>query len=81
MSGNYSFGRRVAFLRQSRGWTQEDLSFESGISKNYLSDLEQGRRNPTLSLLSRLSTAFEVDLATLLKGVDIVPLGLKTTKK
>ncbi len=46
------------------------LSFESGISKNYISDLELGRRNPTLMVLSRLAIAFDLDLATLLKGVD-----------
>ncbi|HAV19532.1 MAG TPA: transcriptional regulator [Firmicutes bacterium] len=71
MSGNYSFGRRIAYLRQLHGWTQEALAFESNISKNYLSDLESGRRNPTLATLSKLAIAFEIDLATLLKGVDI----------
>ncbi len=72
MTGNYSLGRRIAYLRQQRGWTQEVLSFESGISKTYIGDLEMGRRNPTLNLLGRLAAAFEIDLATLLKGVDIV---------
>lgn len=71
MNANYSFGRRVAYLRQNRGWTQEILGFECGISKNYISDLEGGRRNPTLKIMSRLAVAFDIDLATLLKGVDI----------
>ncbi len=72
MNGNYSLGRRIAYLRAQKNWTQERLGFESGISKNYLSDLELGRRNPTLELLGRLATAFNLDLASLLKGVDIV---------
>jgi len=71
MNGNYSFGRRIAYLRQTRGWSQEALGFECGISKNYISDLENGRRNPTLKILSKLATSFDIDLATLLKGVDI----------
>jgi transcriptional regulator with XRE-family HTH domain len=78
---NYSLGRRIAYLRVQRGWTQEQLGFESGISRNYISDLESGRRNPTLSLLGKLALAFDIDLATLLKGVDILsPLPKKSDK-
>lgn len=71
MNGNYSFGRRIAYLRQQRGWSQEALGFECHISKNYISDLESGRRNPTLKIIGKLAQAFDLDLAMLLKGVDI----------
>jgi len=71
MDAKYSLGRRIAYLRQKRGWSQEQLGFESGINRNYISDIEKGRRNPTLMMLVRLATAFELDLAALLKGVDI----------
>lgn len=50
--------------------SQLDLSVESGINKNYISDLERGRRNPTLMILSRLSKALDCDLSTLLQGIQ-----------
>lgn len=71
MNAKFALGRRITFLRQKKGWTQEQLGFESGINKNYICDIEKGRRNPTLLVLARLATAFGIDLSTLLKGVDV----------
>jgi transcriptional regulator with XRE-family HTH domain len=69
---NFQLGKRVRYLRQNRGWSQEELAFNSNINSNYLSDLERGRRNPSLMILKRLADAFEIDMSTLLKGVDNV---------
>lgn len=63
-------GKRIRYLRNKRLWSQEELGFQSGINKNYICDLERGQRNPTLNLLSRLAEAFEMDISTLLKGID-----------
>lgn len=67
---NVQFGKRVRYLRKCRKWSQEELAFESGISKNYLCDLENGRRNPTLELLNRLALAFDLPLQELFRGID-----------
>ena len=48
MNVNIQLGMRIKYLRTQNGWSQEDLSFEAEINKNYLSDLERGTRNPTL---------------------------------
>ena len=50
-------GRNVRRLRLARGLTQEDLSEISGFTQQYLSDLERGRRNPTVVTLYELSQA------------------------
>jgi transcriptional regulator with XRE-family HTH domain len=63
-------GKRIHYLRVKRSWSQEELGFESGINKNYISDLERGKRNPTLILLLRLAEALEMDVSTLLKGIE-----------
>ncbi len=63
-------GKRIAYLRKKKKMSQLDLSVESGINKNYISDLERGRRNPTLMILSRLSKALDCDLSTLLQGIQ-----------
>ncbi len=64
-------GKRITYLRLKKGWSQLTLAIEAQINKNYLSDLERGRRNPSLLILSRLAAVFEMDLAELLKGITV----------
>jgi transcriptional regulator with XRE-family HTH domain len=70
MTTAYQLGKRIVYLRQQRQWSQLDLSIHSNVNKNYLSDLEQGRRNPTLKILNRLCVAFSISLQDLFKGID-----------
>ena len=65
-------GMRISFLRKKKGLSQLDLSLSCGVSKNYLSDLENGRRNPSILLLQRIASGLEASLETLFQG--IVPL-------
>jgi transcriptional regulator with XRE-family HTH domain len=53
-------GRNVARLRQEKGLTQEDMESRSGFSQQYLSDLERGKRNPTVVTLYELAQALGV---------------------
>lgn len=66
----YQLGKRIVYLRQQRKWSQFDLSLEAAINKNYLSDLECGRRNPSLKILVKLCRAFQIDLVELFKGIE-----------
>jgi transcriptional regulator with XRE-family HTH domain len=50
-------GANVRRLRQKKGLTQEQFAEISGFSQQYLSGLEQGRRNPTVVTLYELATA------------------------
>ena len=50
-------GRNVRRLREKSGLTQEKLSEVSGFSQQYISGLEQGRRNPTIVTLHELAKA------------------------
>ena len=63
-------GMRIRYLRKSKGMSIEDLSLESNVNRNYLSDLERGVRNPTVKVLEKLSIALDVDLSTLFKGIE-----------
>jgi transcriptional regulator with XRE-family HTH domain len=62
-------GKRIRFLREGKGWSQLTLAIESEINRNYLSDLERGRRNPSIKILQLIAEALSIDLATLLKGI------------
>jgi transcriptional regulator with XRE-family HTH domain len=60
------FGRRLRELRKERGLTQEELAESADLSGNYISDLELGRKVPSLTILVRLSQALEVATPDLL---------------
>jgi transcriptional regulator with XRE-family HTH domain len=53
-------GRNVKRIRQRKGLTQEQLADISGFSQQYISSLEQGRRNPTVITLYELAIALAV---------------------
>ena len=61
-------GRNVRRVREKTGLTQEKLSEISGFSQQYISGLEQGRRNPTIVTLYELSQALGVSHTELLRG-------------
>ncbi|MFA5503038.1 MAG: helix-turn-helix transcriptional regulator [Bacilli bacterium] len=65
MDINYKLGNRIRELRTNRGWSQEVLSFEAEINKNYISDLERGTRNPTVKIIARIAKAFQVEIGFL----------------
>ena len=44
------FGQRVRELRKLSNLSIEELAFRSDINKNYLSDVERGKRNLSFSL-------------------------------
>jgi transcriptional regulator with XRE-family HTH domain len=50
-------GDNVRRLRGELGITQEQLAERSGFSQQYISDLERGRRNPTVVSLFELAHA------------------------
>lgn len=55
-------GLRISELRRQRGMTSEKLAYENGISKGYLSDLENGKKLPSLKMLEQLARALNFDL-------------------
>jgi transcriptional regulator with XRE-family HTH domain len=60
-------GRNVQRIRQKKGLTQEQLAEVSGFSQQYISGLEQGRRNPTVVTLYELACALGVSHLDLLR--------------
>jgi len=58
-------GQNVRRIRQKMGLTQEEFADVSGFSQQYISSLEQGRRNPTVITLYELaSNSFGLGQAT-----------------
>ncbi len=59
-------GRQVRMYRQHAGMTQDDLAAHCGMYRTYLSRLENGQANPTLSVLRTLAATFDVELVQLI---------------
>jgi transcriptional regulator with XRE-family HTH domain len=59
-------GRNVRRLRQAAGMTQEQYAERSGFSQQYISDLERGRRNPTVVSLLELAAPLDASPAELI---------------
>jgi transcriptional regulator with XRE-family HTH domain len=64
------FGRSIRGFRKQRRLSQEDLAEASKLSRNYISDIERGVRNPSLLALVRLARALHLSLRDLLEDVE-----------
>jgi transcriptional regulator with XRE-family HTH domain len=63
-------GWNVKRVRQERGLTQEQLAELSGFSQQYISGLEQGRRNPTIVSLYELAMALDISHMELVRPTE-----------
>jgi transcriptional regulator with XRE-family HTH domain len=68
-----SFGARLRELRLRRGFTLEELAEASGLSRGFLSRLESGGRQASISAVLTLSRILEVSLSFLFES----PLALE----
>ncbi|MBN1664620.1 MAG: helix-turn-helix transcriptional regulator [Deltaproteobacteria bacterium] len=64
-------GARIGEMRRKKGMTQEELSGKMGIGPKYLSSIERGKENPTLSTLINLADSLGVDLAEIFMFIEI----------
>lgn len=65
-----TFGRSIRSYRKQRGMSQEDLAEKSGLSRNYISDIERGVRNPSLLALIGIAKALRMPLRDLLADIE-----------
>jgi len=61
-------GERIRSRREELGWKQDDLVTKAGISKSFLSDLENGKRNVGADKLLDIARALNVSLDFLMTG-------------
>ncbi len=54
-----AFGMTLQDLRKARKLSQEQLGFESGYHRTYISQLERGHKSPSLRTIFQLATALK----------------------
>lgn len=59
-------GKKIKELRAAKGITQEELAERCGMFRTYLSRIESGLGNPTLTALHVLAAGLEVSVIELL---------------
>ena len=64
------FGIVLRSLRERKGWSQEELAFECELDRTFISMLERGVRQPTLTSIFVIAEALEVKPSRLLGKVE-----------
>ena len=63
------FGQRVKHYRSLRGISQEDLADLADLHRNYVSQIECGRRNLSLLNILKLARALKVPASKLIENI------------
>ena len=66
-------GRRIASLRTSLGWTQQDLADRVGVSRVAVSHIEAGLRDPGERTVALLAGLFKIEPWDLVAGTSYPP--------
>lgn len=62
-------GKNVRAIRLERGWTQEKLAEAAGIHPVYISYIEQGTRNPSITKILQIARALGCEAAQIFQGL------------
>ncbi|MGJ5813615.1 helix-turn-helix domain-containing protein [Paludibaculum fermentans] len=63
------FGERVKKVRLEQGLSQEDLAEQADLHRNYVSQIECGRRNLSLLNILKLARALKVPASKLIENI------------
>ncbi len=67
-------GDRVREIRETKKWTQDQLATKSGVSKGFLSDIENNKRNPSSEYVLKIANALGASIDYLLRGDEPLPV-------
>ena len=70
MEASKAFGLAVRKLRIAKDLTQEELGFESGLTRAYISSIELDQKLPSITTIAKVAQALELSLSELMSFVD-----------
>lgn len=70
MTLEVAFGQVIKQLRTERGFSQEKISFESGLDRSFISQLECGIKQPSLVTIFQLARALQISPARIIESVE-----------
>ncbi len=60
------FGEKLRKIRLDLGYSQEELSFKAGLHRTYISSVERGKRNISLTNIKKLADALGLKMKDLM---------------
>jgi len=63
--------RNIRAGREKLALTQEQLGFETGLDRTYISGIERGVRNPSLDVIAKIALALETTPSDLLSAMSV----------
>ncbi len=72
MRGNFIYkkiGERLAIERERKNMSQERVAMLSEMDRTYLARIEEGKANPSLKILTKISRALSIKLFSLFKEI------------
>ena len=72
MKTEQAFGQTLRNFRKIANLSQERLAQESNLDRTYISLLERGLRQPTLSTIMQLSKALNMSSAAFVSAVETI---------
>jgi len=60
------FGKKLRNIRLELGYSQEELSFKTGLHRTYISSVERGKRNISLTNIKKLADALGLKMKDLM---------------
>lgn len=64
------FGSLIAERRKTAGISQEELAHRADLDRTYVSGLERGVRNPSLTAVVKVAKGFGITTSELLAGLE-----------
>jgi transcriptional regulator with XRE-family HTH domain len=61
-----SFGVHLRTLREGRGLSQLSLANATGLSQSYISEIEAGKKSPTLRIIQKIAYGLHVPIIQLI---------------
>jgi transcriptional regulator with XRE-family HTH domain len=65
-----AFGRALRRLRKERGMTQEQLGLEADLRRTFISVLELGQQQPTLTTIVKIANVFGIRPSEFLREAE-----------
>ncbi len=65
-----AIAKRIRAKRLDHGWTLDQLAGATGLSKGYLSQIENGDKTPTLGTLTKIAFGLDLDAVSLITGEE-----------
>ncbi|MGE5606807.1 MAG: helix-turn-helix domain-containing protein [Bacteroidota bacterium] len=66
----HAFGDTLKQFRKKKSWSQEELADYSGLDRTYISLLERGLRNPTLTTLFSIAKCMDYQPNQFIKEIE-----------